>query len=111
MATWIVGFDPYDPYSETEQGYVIHRKPPEFLAKWGIESEDMAILDDLVYSDAKEPNSIAVYGFDTAVYGFEWADEPPSEEVFRKTMAEAAGAIEEFLLILDSIAEEAAPPE
>ncbi len=96
MTAWIVGFD---PFSETEQGYVIHRNAPEFTAKWGIEREDMAILDDLVYSDAKEPNSIAVHAF-------EWADEPPSEEGFRKTMAEATRAIEEFLLMLDSIVEE-----
>jgi len=96
MTAWIVGFD---PFSETEQGYRIHRKTPEFLAKWGIESEDMAILDDLVYSDAKEPNSIAVHGF-------EWSDEPPSEEVFRKTMAEATRTIEEFLILLDGIVED-----
>ena len=95
-AKWIVGFD---PLSEDEQGYVIHREAPEFLAKWGIESEDMAILDVLVYSDAKEPDAIAVHGF-------EWTDEPPSEELFRRTMAEATRAIEEFLLMLDSIVED-----
>jgi len=95
-AKWIVGFD---PFSENEQGYVIHRQAPAFMAKWGIESEDMAILDDLVYTDAKEPDAIAVHGF-------EWVDEPPSEELFRRTMAEATRAIEEFILVIDGIVED-----
>ena len=93
---WIVGFD---TYSETEQGCIINSQVPEFFAKWGIESEDTAILDDLVYSDAKEPNSIAVHAFD-------WRDEMPGEEVFRKTMAAATQAIEEFILIIDGIVED-----
>jgi hypothetical protein len=96
MSNWIVGFD---PFSETEQGWLVHRQAPEFVAKWSIESEDMAVLDDLVYSDGKIPDAIAVHAFD-------WSDEMPSEEVFRKTMLVATRAIEEFILMIDAIVED-----
>jgi len=84
--TWIVGMDPY----ADEQGYIIRRKPPEFLAKWAVEDDDFATLSDLVYTDAAYNDAIAIYDF-------EWTDEMPSEALFRSVCADAVQAIDEYL--------------
>ena len=97
---WIVGIDPLDA---DEQGWIVHRKPPEFIAKWATEDEDTfagsyfrdGVLSDLVYSDADEETPLAIYDF-------EWGDEMPSEKLFREVMAEGIHAIDEYLTtILD----------
>jgi|8_EtaG_2_1085327.scaffolds.fasta_scaffold66328_2 hypothetical protein len=96
---WIVGIDPYD---QAEQGYIVHRRPPEFTAKWMIEDDDSTALSDLkskrppgssgvIYSDADEEAPVAVYDF-------EWIDASPSEKVFRSTMQEAVNAISDYLV-------------
>jgi len=89
---WIVGIDPLDA---DEQGWIVHRKPPEFVAKWATEDEDTGVLSDLVYTDADEETPLAIYDF-------EWGDEMPSEKLFREVMAEGIHAIDEYLTtILD----------
>ena len=86
---WIVGIDPMD---KKEQGFIVHRQAPEFTAKWMIEDEDNnAPSSGLVYTDAAEE-------FAVAVYDYEWTDDVPSEELFRKTMADAVSAIDAYLL-------------
>tara|TARA_Y100000588_G_scaffold128354_1_gene140625 strand:+ start:10355 stop:10648 length:294 start_codon:yes stop_codon:yes gene_type:complete len=87
MHKWIVGIDPFDM---DEQGWIIHRKPPEFIAKWTTEDEDTAVLSDLVYTDAAEETALAIYDF-------EWGDQMPSEKMFREVMAEGIHAIDEYL--------------
>ena len=82
---WIVGIDPSD--FADEQGYIIHRRAPEFVAKWTIEDDDRATLSELVYTDASEENAIAIYDF-------EWTDEPPIEETFRRVCKEGIDAID-----------------
>ncbi len=96
---WIVGID---PYSDTEQGWIVHREVPEFTAKWSIEGEDKAILDDLVYTDAGEPDAVAIHGFEWQ----ELYDEPPSDELFRKVMALAVKAVDDYLLLIAEMASE-----
>jgi len=96
IKTWIVGIDPHD---DLEQGYIIHRKAPEFLAKWTIEEPDVGVTSDLVYTDGGEDA--------VAVYDFEWTDSMPSEDLFRSTMADAVEAIDEYLLTISSIKDEA----
>ena len=83
--TWIVGIDRSD--FADEQGYIIHRRAPEFVAKWTIEDDDRATLSELVYTDAAEENAIAIYDF-------EWTDEPPIEETFRRVCKEGIDAID-----------------
>tara|TARA_R100000995_G_scaffold49917_2_gene23966 strand:+ start:794 stop:1093 length:300 start_codon:yes stop_codon:yes gene_type:complete len=83
---WIIGMDPF----ADEQGYIIHRNPPEFLAKWRIEDDDYATLSDLVFTDAAEIDAVAIYDF-------EWSDEMPSEELFRETCTDGIQAIDEYL--------------
>ena len=86
--SWIVGIDPMD---KKEQGFIVHRQAPEFTAKWMIEDEDNnAPSSGLVYTDAAEE-------FAVAVYDYEWTDAAPSEELFRKTMADAVSAIDAYL--------------
>tara|TARA_R100001079_G_C4416924_1_gene138023 strand:- start:567 stop:887 length:321 start_codon:yes stop_codon:yes gene_type:complete len=92
---WIVGIDP----DQEEQGYIIHRQAPEFLAKWGVEPEGEAILSGLVYTDAAEPDSIAIYDF-------EWDDDMPSDEVFRKVCAEGIRCIDRYLDFTAGLKEE-----
>ena len=92
---WIVGIDP----DQEEQGYIIHRQAPEFLAKWGVEPEGEAILSDLVYTDAAEPDSLAIYDF-------EWCDEQPSEELFRNVCAEGVRVIDRYLDFTAGLKEE-----
>ena len=96
MNKWIVGIDPND---DGEQGYIIHRKAPEFLAKWTIEEPGVGVTSDLVYTDGGEDA--------VAVYDFEWTDDRPSEDLFRSTMADAVEAIDEYLLTISSIEEDA----
>jgi len=83
---WIVGSD---PYTEDEQGYVIHRQAPEFIAKWSYEDEK-EILSDTVFGDNDPVNPIAIYDF-------QFIDEEPSEEVLRKTCEEAIHAIDAYI--------------
>ena len=83
---WIVGIDPFSD----EQGYVIHRNTPEFLAKWRVEDDDVSTLSGLVFTDAAELDAIAIYDF-------EFTDEPPTEELFRKTCTDGVEAIDEYL--------------
>ena len=89
-SAWIVGVD---PSSENEQGYIIHRHAPEFIAKWAIEDDAIGTLSDRVYTDATERDAVAIYDF-------EWRDEEPSEEIFRKMGANAVDQVDEYLLIV-----------
>lgn len=82
---WVVGIDPSD--FADEQGYIVHRRPPEFIAKWTIEDDDFATLSELVYTDAAEESALAIYDF-------EWIDEPPVEETFRRVCADGIEAID-----------------
>ena len=86
MSNWIVGMDPF----ADEQGYIIHRKVPEFLAKWCVEDDDMATLSDLVYTDALLNDAVAIYDF-------EFTDAAPSQKLFRETCAAGIQAIDEYL--------------
>jgi len=83
---WIVGSD---PYTDDEQGYIVHRQAPEFIAKWGYEDEK-EILSDFVFADNDPVNPIAIYDF-------QFIDEVPSEEVIRKTCEEAIHAIDAYI--------------
>lgn len=83
---WIVGIDPF----ADEQGYIIHRNTPEFLAKWCVEDDDFATLSDLVYTDAEATDAIAIYDF-------KFVDDEPTKELFRKTCADGIDAIDEYL--------------
>ena len=94
---WIVGIDPLDA---DEQGWIVHRKPPEFVAKWATEDEDTAVLSDLVYSDADEETALAIYDF-------EWNDQMPSDKLFREVMAEGIRAIDEYLTTILDMKEDA----
>jgi len=82
---WIVGIDPSD--FGDDQGYIVRRRAPEFVAKWTIEDEDFATLSDLVYTDADEEVAIALYDF-------EFVDEKPEETLFRRVCAEGVEAID-----------------
>ena len=82
---WIVGIDPSD--FGDEQGYIVRRRPPEFVAKWRVEDEDLATLSDLVYTDAADEAAIAIYDFD-------FVDEQPAEGLFRRVCAEGVEAID-----------------
>lgn len=93
--SWIVGIDPFDML---EQGYIVHRVAPAFTAKWCIEADGVGVLSDLVYTDGGEDA--------VAIYDFEWADEEPSETVFRRTMVEAVNAVDEYLFSVQGMAEE-----
>ena len=84
---WIVGIDPLD---DMEQGYIIHRQAPEFVAKWTTESEDETTASDLVYSDTDDEVSIVIYDFEF--------DDKPSEEVFRAVCADGVRAIDQYLI-------------
>jgi len=95
MNKWIVGIDPND---DGEQGYIVHRQAPEFVAKWMIE-DDGTVISELVYSDADDEAAVAVYDF-------EWTDAAPSEDLFRSTMADAVTAIDEYLATMMQIREE-----
>ena len=94
---WIVGID---PFNMDEQGWIIHRKPPEFIAKWTTEDADTGVLSDLVYSDADGETPLAIYDF-------EWGDEMPSEKLFREVMAEGIHAIDEYLTTILEMKEDA----
>ncbi len=94
---WIVGIDPFD---EDEQGYIIHRQPPEFTAKWATESEDSTVLSDVVYSDADDDTALVIYDF-------EWIDAMPSDKLFRVTMAGGIKAIDEYLTTILDMREDA----
>jgi hypothetical protein len=95
MNKWIVGIDPND---DGEQGYIVHRQAPEFVAKWMIEDDETPI-SELVYSDADDEAAVAVYDF-------QWTDAAPSEELFRATMADAVEAIDRYLASVMEIREE-----
>jgi len=97
MNKWIVGIDPLDM---DEQGWIVHRKPPEFIAKWATEDEDTAVLSDLVYTDADEETPLAIYDF-------EWGDQMPSDKLFREVMAEGVRAIDEYLTTILDMKEDA----
>ena len=97
MNKWIVGIDPLDM---DEQGWIVHRKPPEFIAKWATEDEDTAVLSDLVYTDADEETPLAIYDF-------EWGDQMPSDKLFREVMAEGIHAIDEYLTTILDMKEDA----
>jgi len=82
---WIVGIDPSD--FGDDQGYIVRRRPPEFVAKWTIEDPDTATLSDLVYTDADDEVAVAIYDF-------EFVDEKPEETLFRRVCAEGVEAID-----------------
>jgi len=84
---WIVGIDPLD---DMEQGYIIHRQAPEFVAKWTTEGEGTAVMSELVYTDADEEVAIALYDFEF--------EDKPSEEVFRAVCADGVRAIDKYLI-------------
>ena len=92
---WIVGIDPEDTL---EQGYVIHREAPGFIAKWKIEGADEGTISELVYTDADDENAVAIYDF-------EWTDAEPTQKLFRSVMAEAIEQIDEFLSITNGMKE------
>ena len=84
---WIVGIDPLD---DMEQGYIIHRQAPEFVAKWTTEAEDETTASDLVYTDADDDVAIVIYDFEF--------DDKPSEEVFRAVCADGVRVIDTYLI-------------
>ena len=79
---WIVGFDPH--WSD-EQGYVIHRQEPEFLAKWTVSPE---LIEGLVFVDGDDESDdeLQIYDF------------PPTTP--RDLLVECARAIDEYLIIV-----------
>ena len=83
---WIVGSD---PFTEVEQGYIIHRVAPEFVAKWDY-AEDIEALSEIVYEDDDPENPISIYDF-------QFIDDEPSEEVLLATCREAMHAIDAYI--------------
>ena len=80
---WIVGIDPEDTL---EQGYVIHREAPGFIAKWKIEAANEGTISELVYTDAADEDAVAIY--------------EPTQKLFRSVMKESIEQIDEFLAII-----------
>tara|TARA_A100001015_G_scaffold141565_1_gene157107 strand:+ start:141 stop:419 length:279 start_codon:yes stop_codon:yes gene_type:complete len=86
---FIVGIDPYCP---DEQGYVIHRQKPEFVAKWTVSGE---LIEGLVFvdeDDEDDDNEMQIYDF------------PPTTP--KDLLVECARTIDEYLMCISDLREE-----
>ena len=86
---WIVGFDPHCP---DEQGYVIHRKEPEFIARWTVSGE---LIEGLVFVDDDDNDD------DTELQIYDFPSGTP-----KKLLVECAKTIDQFLMIVLDLREE-----
>ena len=79
---WIVGIDPHCP---DEQGYIVHRQEPEFVAKWTVSGE---LIEGLVFvdDDDDDDNEMQIYDF------------PPTTP--KDLLVECARTIDEYLMIV-----------
>ena len=80
---WIVGFDPHCP---DEQGYVIHRKEPEFIARWTVSGELIEVLVFVDDDDNDYDNELLIYDFPSV-----------TAKIF---LVECAKTIDQFLLFV-----------
>ena len=86
---WIVGIDPHCP---DEQGYIVHRQEPEFVAKWTVSGE---LIEGLVFVDDDDDESddeLQIYDFPSGTS--------------KKLLVECAKAIDEYLIIVADLREE-----
>lgn len=84
LPRFIVGEDP-----NSEKGFLIHTRVPEFRARWGEAPLD---AEGLVFSDAQsDPDE------DMDIWDFVFEGDIPSEEVIRNVCTSALKAIDQYL--------------
>ncbi|MES9961711.1 MAG: hypothetical protein ABW089_14870 [Sedimenticola sp.] len=84
---WIIGEDPYR--DDDEIGYLLHNRPPRFVAGWSF-GPPPADSGDIVFMDDDADDAVHLFALD-------WLDDQPDRETFNRLMSSAVEALDRWL--------------